>query len=324
MRPLASDRTTAASVEPLDAARAAAALSSFAPVRRPSPVAPAWGAALVGPAISIVLAALVAGCASGPSPSRHGGQVVVLGPDLELSRVDDELWIHVSDDPTARWGSVPANGLLVGRGDASALVDTGWNQGQTERLLEFAAHSMNAPVRHFIATHGHPDRVGGALALAGKGIIVHAQTQTAHALEELNLGLQILPFESEATVMLGDRKLELLYPGPGHTRDNVVVYLPDERVLFAGCLAKSRRATDLGNREDAVLEAWPRALLRLLARFGVPGEDAPAASITERVDLVVPGHGPPGHLDLIHHTLGLLEQELAPANRGTKTPAELN
>jgi glyoxylase-like metal-dependent hydrolase (beta-lactamase superfamily II) len=57
-----------------------------------------------------------------------------------------------------------------------------------------------------------------------------------------------------------------------------VAWLPNQRVLFGGCLVKSITTDDLGYVADAVLRDWPATLRRLRARY-------PAPAIT------VPGHG---------------------------------
>ncbi len=49
----------------------------------------------------------------------------------------------------------------------------------------------------------------------------------------------------------------IFYPGAGHTKDNVVVYFPKERILFGGCFIKDNKATGMGNIADADLAAWP-------------------------------------------------------------------
>ncbi|MGH3792042.1 MAG: MBL fold metallo-hydrolase, partial [Pseudonocardiaceae bacterium] len=51
---------------------------------------------------------------------------------------------------------------------------------------------------------------------------------------ELTLTLPTLTFAERLTLYLGDRPVELHYVGPAHTTNDVVAWLPDARVLFAG------------------------------------------------------------------------------------------
>jgi metallo-beta-lactamase class B len=102
-------------------------------------------------------------------------------------------------------------------------------------------------------------------------------------------------FEFEERLELGGEKIHLFYPGPGHTRDNIVVWLPRRRILFVGCLVKSAVARDLGNVEEADVKNWPVAVRRIIERY----RDA---------EILVPGHGKPGGVELLSHTMELLEQ----------------
>ena len=87
-----------------------------------------------------------------------------------------------------------------------------------------------------------------------------------------------------------------MYPpsaGPGHTADNIVVWIPDQEILFGGCLVRSATSTQLGYTDEADLERWPRTIETLLEAYG----DA---------RWIVPGHGRPGGAELLRRTLELL------------------
>ena len=91
---------------------------------------------------------------------------------------------------------------------------------------------------------------------------------------------------------LGRKRVHVSYLGAGHTTDNVVAWLPQEKVLFAGCLVKSLSSTSLGNTQDGDLDAYPSTLQRVRAAY-------PDARV------VIPGHGQWGGPELIDHTLDL-------------------
>ena len=92
---------------------------------------------------------------------------------------------------------------------------------------------------------------------------------------------------------LDGRGFELFYPGAGHTRDNLVVWIPEAKLLFGGCLIKEEGARHIGNVTDADLQGWPGAIKNLQRRY--PG-----------VELVIPGHGRPGGPQALENTLALL------------------
>jgi glyoxylase-like metal-dependent hydrolase (beta-lactamase superfamily II) len=96
---------------------------------------------------------------------------------------------------------------------------------------------------------------------------------------------------NEGTYLLNGL-LEIYYPGPSHSKDNLIVYFPDKKLLFGGCAVKSIQSKNLGFTGDAIMSEWPKSLNRVLSRY--------SDSL-----FVVPGHGEVGGLDLIKHTLEL-------------------
>jgi cyclase len=76
------------------------------------------------------------------------------------------------------------------------------------------------------------------------------------------------------TLFRGDREIRLLYVGHGHTGGDVVVYLPNERVLCTGDLL----VNGVANLIDGYVNEWPDALEKLKP--------------IDFVD-VIPGHGEP-------------------------------
>ena len=103
---------------------------------------------------------------------------------------------------------------------------------------------------------------------------------------------KVITIKTNESVYLLNGLLEIYYPGPSHSRDNLIVYFPDKKLLFGGCAVKSVRSKNLGFTGDAVMSEWPKSLNKVLYRYN--------DSL-----LVVPGHGEVGGLELIKHTLEL-------------------
>lgn len=258
---------------------------------------PRLASSLIGFLLAGVLAA---GCApASPEPKAadaHPTAAEVPPGEVRLRQIHPDIWVHVS---TMRFddGSVyPMNGLVVRDGDGVLIVDTAWGEEATAALLNAIAVEIGRPVRRAVVTHFHDDRLSGAPVLERAGVAVYATPLTRKlALAENNavptdslVGLE----RPGAAATFGP--IEVVYPGAGHTVDNVVVYVPGARVLFGGCAVHEAARETAGNVADADLEAWPQSIRRVRARY-------PA------VDLVVPGHGPPGGADLLAHTIDLVE-----------------
>lgn len=53
---------------------------------------------------------------------------------------------------------------------------------------------------------------------------------------EVQLRKPDIPLDKSTTLNIGGRKVELMYLGPAHTEGDMVAYVPDAKVLFAGDL----------------------------------------------------------------------------------------
>jgi metallo-beta-lactamase class B len=126
-----------------------------------------------------------------------------------------------------------------------------------------------------------------------RGIKSYSQVKTREIARMKNLPVPGYEFENSLTLSLDDKEIICNYFGAGHTIDNIVVWIPEEKILFGGCMVKSLRSRNLGNTADAVIDEWPNTLKKVLETY-------PESKI------VIPGHGEYGDLSLVHHTLELL------------------
>ncbi len=97
---------------------------------------------------------------------------------------------------------------------------------------------------------------------------------TAEALEGTIIVLPSLTFTDKMTIELGDRTVELIYPGPSHTNGSCVVLIPDAKVLFAGDALFTNFHP---NMRDADVDSWIKVLDSISALD---------------VQKIIPGHGP--------------------------------
>ena len=239
-----------------------------------------------------VAAFVLLGGVIGSGPQAGAAQPddpVRLGDDLEVRLLRPGHWIHVSKDGRG----IPANGMIVRTPRGLLLVDTGWTEGQTDRLVAWGERALGAFFVEAIVTHSHGDRTGGVPALTRRGIPVRALDLT---IEKLRGDVERVPkvlLTAAAPTHADPLGFEAFFPGAGHAADNIVVWFPGARILFGGCLVRSEGAKDLGHVADADLDSWPRAVQAVLDRY-------PGAA------LVIPGHGAVGGRAALTHTLDLL------------------
>jgi glyoxylase-like metal-dependent hydrolase (beta-lactamase superfamily II) len=241
----------------------------------------AWGLAFLG----------IASVASQARAQETPDNIVRLGKDLHVQRLRTGFWVHVSQDTL----SVPANGMIARTKEGLLLVDTTWSDDLAERLISWAEQNLADRVVKAVVTHSHADRTGGLAALKKRNIPVVALDLTIATLKA-QTGKPVPELLMAATpgkVYTDPSGFEVFYPGPGHAKDNLVVWFPKQRFLFGGCLVRGESAQDLGNVADADLESWPKAIARVKERYG-------------SAMVVVPGHGAVGGPAALTHTEELL------------------
>ncbi|MFC5833938.1 MBL fold metallo-hydrolase [Nonomuraea insulae] len=163
---------------------------------------------------------------------------------------------------------------------ATPVAATAW----LDRLREHT----DKPVRYLVLSHYHAVRVLGASAFDADVIIAHDRTRELIAergeqdwaseygrMPRLFKEPASIPgltwptatFSDRFTIHLGGDRgdLELRYCGRGHTEGDIVAWLPERRVLFAGDLVEAQAALYTG---DAFHREWASTTLDAVADLG--------------------------------------------------------
>jgi len=175
-----------------------------------------------------------------------------------LQEIADGVWV-IRDH---RIWLVPNIGIILGK-DAALVVDCGMGPANGERVLDLARR-LAGPRRLFLTvTHFHPEHGYGAQVFRPDATIVYNQaqrdelqekgaryidlfrkTQTPAAAAALDGTKIVMPHFTydgpRAELDLGGRKVEFHTWGTAHTRGDQVVFLPQERIVFAGDLIEER------------------------------------------------------------------------------------
>jgi cyclase len=248
----------------------------------------------------------------------------MIQPGGTITEVADGIAVWVNSG--CGWGA--SNAALIAGHRSSLLVDTLWDLPSTAAMLDaLAPRLLAAPVAQLVNTHSDGDHwFGNSLAGAQKRIATRAAARSMarhgpgqmralgraghlfRALGSLPFGglsnwrlaadyfdamvrpwdfslrKPLLPnfvFSGSLQLKLGNRDVRLVELGPAHTSGDLAVLLPDDRVLLAGDLVFAGVLPVLW---DGSLNNWIRACDWLL---------------DQRVDVVVPGHGPIGGLQAV-------------------------
>jgi glyoxylase-like metal-dependent hydrolase (beta-lactamase superfamily II) len=249
---------------------------------------------------------------------QNYNKTVQINEDLILKEIAKEVYLITHSFP---WS---ANSLLVRINQSGfVLVDTPWDNSGTKAIVEWLRDNYESVNLSVINTHFHRDNLGGNEYLLNSEIPIYGSDLTVELLNEREKELidrtlknlqnlenkkyydtyktsklkgpdNIFNINNGLTLKFGSEQVELFFPGPGHTPDNIVVYFPSKRLLFGGCMIKSLES-NLGRNSDAVIDEWSNSLKKILMKY-------------HETKTVVPGHGDCGNMELVTHTLQLLNK----------------
>jgi metallo-beta-lactamase class B len=224
-------------------------------------------------------------------------ETVKLSDDVQIEKLQEGVWRHITISNYPGLGPVPANGLIVANDAGAILVDTGWTTQQTAEILDWIQNDLHKRVACVVVTHWHNDRMAGISEAMRRHLLTVSSHRTAVMARTKGLPVPVKKFDEKLDLELGSGVvMQLEYPGPGHTTDNIIAWLPRQKILYGGCLIKAAKDKTLGYTQDADLNEWPKTVARVENEF-------PDATI------VIPGHGDIGGRDLLTHTLELLQKK---------------
>ena len=171
----------------------------------------------------------------------------------------------------------PNSGVVVGD-DSVLVVDAQATPAMARDVIARIRTVTDKPIKHVVLSHYHAVRVLGASAYAGAEIIASDVTRELIVergqqdmdseigrFPRLFRGKESIPgltwptltFHKRMTLWLGQREAQVIHIGLSHTAGDTVVWLPKERVLFAGDTVEFGATPYCG---DAHFADWPGTL----------------------------------------------------------------
>ncbi len=211
---------------------------------------------------------------------------------MEIEKLSDKVYLHVSYN---LWKGqyTPSNGLVVVFNQDAYIIDTPWLEADTVTLVNWI-QQKGFQLKASIATHFHDDRASGIQYLNSLGVKTVASELTNQLLNKNQKATAKLGFKGKH-FELADGKIQAFFPGPGHTMDNIVVFIKPEKLLVGGCLIRSAAARGMGYSADGSVKDWADSVTRVIHQFA-------------DIDRVIPGHGQMGDQALLTHTIQLANQ----------------
>ena len=202
----------------------------------------------------------------------------------------------------------PNTGIIIGDDDVM-VIDTQATPDMAQDVIRRIREVTDKPIRYVVLSHYHAVRVMGASAYGPEHIISSQATydlivergqfdfdSEVGRFPRLFQGVESVPgltwpsltFETSMTLWMGKRRVELMHLGRGHTKGDIVVWLPEEKILFSGDLVEYGATPYTG---DAYLSDWPQTLANLRqlgAEKLVPGR-GDALKTPETVEAAIAG-----------------------------------
>ncbi len=206
---------------------------------------------------------------------------------VSFDRLSDHAYAYTAEGD-------PNTGIVIGD-DAVMVVDTQATPVMAQDVVRRIRAVTDKPIRYVTLSHYHAVRVLGASGYAPEHVIASRDTfdlivergaqdmqseierfpRLFRAVESVpGLTWPTIVFERRMTLMMGRLQVEIMQLGRGHTKGDTVVWLPQERILFAGDLVEYDATPYTG---DAYLGDWPATLDAIAAlepRQLIPGRGA--------------------------------------------------
>jgi len=223
---------------------------------------------------------------------------IFINNDIQIEQLEDSVFRHITWEESERFGRFSSNGMIIINKGQAIMIDTPFDNEKTEIIVSYLKDSMNVELVKLISGHFHVDCIGGLEYIQSLEIESIASNHTVNKCKELGLLVPSTPFKDELIVDLNGLKLVCKYFGGGHTPDNIVVWIPKNKILFGGCLIKSANAITLGFTGDADMANYDSTIEKIIKKY-------------PEIKKVVPGHGDVGGINLLTHTIDLVKSKKA-------------
>ncbi len=236
-----------------------------------------------------------------------------MAPEMKLKRVQGDMYMVRGVDalPSLENRGFMSNAFAVLTGEGWVVIDALSTPELSKEFVENLQRVKKAPIRYAIITHYHPDHWYGAKTYKDLGakIIAHEKLLDFYRSGDAQLALEgakqrfgelfksvvLIPpdivVKDRYTLKSGGKTFEIIYMGPAHTDNDLVVYMPSEKILVTGDLVLKNRIPFMGDRG-----ASSKGLVEVLQRI-------------KKMDakVLLGGHNEPMDMSAVDFTLGYVQ-----------------
>ena len=214
--------------------------------------------------------------------------------NTEFRELAPNVYAYIQAGGPGRDNVSVSNAGVIVSDDGVMVIDTLTAPMQAKNFIAAIRKVTDKPFRHVINTHHHGDHVNGNQYFMPAEIVAHPYCREevvkmvpgpalwpkregwADGTEPRRIVPPVTTFENRMTYYYGQTVVELIFMGPAHTYGDIVAYLPQHKILFAGDIAFYYVAPFAQN---AHVTRWLETIDRIMQMD---------------VQTIVPGHGPVG------------------------------
>ena len=191
---------------------------------------------------------------------------------LKPQKVSENIWCFFgkTEVPSKENGGFMANSCYIKAKDSYILIDTGANYNFAKQAYEAMQKIEDLKVSTIIITHEHDDHWMGnsfykdrfnSIIYAPKSINENYNENSKprifeildkNEMENTKVIKADVVVSDEKVINISDKTIKIIPTKlPAHTKDDLIVYLPDEKVIFTGDIIMNQRVTS--NRDGSVI-----------------------------------------------------------------------
>ena len=191
---------------------------------------------------------------------------------LKPQKVSENIWCFFgkTEVPSKENGGFMANSCYIKAKDSYILVDTGANYNFAKQAYEAMQKIEDLKVSTIIITHEHDDHWMGnsfykdrfnSTIYAPKSINENYNENSKprifeildkNEMENTKVIKADVVVSDEKVINISDKTIKIIPTKlTAHTKDDLIVYLPDEKVIFTGDIIMNQRVTS--NRDGSVI-----------------------------------------------------------------------
>jgi len=242
-------------------------------------------------------------CAAASALAQAGGP-----PPVTAQQVSRSAWyvqgVSALGSPANR--NFVSNAGFIATADGVVVIDALGSPQLARELMAQVLRVTGKKVTHVIVTHYHADHIyglqefkrAGARIIAHRAALEYLNSDTARLRLEasradlapwIDANTQLVPadewIDGQHELVVGGTHLLLQPVGPAHTPEDLVVYLPSEKVLFAGDIVFRGRVPFVGQADSRHWIAALNTVLAFDARVVVPGHGPMSTAAREDMEL---------------------------------------